>query len=457
MISEYSTNIENNSFILDLFIRQSFFSNVISYLNTDNNKNETKMNHPAQLYLIEAFVNFVTNYDKFEEQYQMKKQTFFIQLLNQYGVLIYYSLNQDIFLNLGDEEAEEETQKEQIKQVERLIESKLISIEVNSKILNNFINDNNYEDEDEELEEVNSDNDANDDQMDQQEDIKTNINENTSNENNELGNLIKMNKLIDLLIKQICSQFLDSTDESLQHIKNSCQFLKNESLELYLTIMNSYAILIQPDQVKEHFVSLLNMISTTKSFEEENNKDSIDFLTKLASLIYDLFTYLNDSNQINNSEDKLKLINSIKDILLKYKIKSHNLCIKLARIVGLISIQERDKNLINGKELIELSAIILIELTSASFQCQNDDHSVLKLNAELLDLIIDLFSEDCLKDLEIKMGFIQKMKQFSDLFYSSFKTLNSKKIKMKKDSNIIIKTVKDNLKNFVDYKIKNSK
>lgn len=66
-----------------------------------------------------------------------------------------------------------------------------------------------------------------------------------------------------------------------------------------------------------------------------------------------------------------------------------------------------------------MSAKILIELIGASFEL-NDQNTIqsLKLNAELIDLLIDLFSEDNLQPLEVNLNFLERIKYFSDRFYS---------------------------------------
>lgn len=63
--------------------------------------------------------------------------------------------------------------------------------------------------------------------------------------------------------------------------------------------------------------------------------------------------------------------------------------------------------------------MILIELTAASFDT-GDQASVesLRLNAELLDVIIDLFGEDNLGDVETSLNFIERIRTFSEKFYS---------------------------------------
>ena len=59
-----------------------------------------------------------------------------------------------------------------------------------------------------------------------------------------------------------------------------------------------------------------------------------------------------------------------------------------------------------------------MELISSSFEI-NDQTTIksLKLNAELIDLLIDLFSEDNLISIEVNLNFVEKIKLFSDKFY----------------------------------------
>lgn len=96
-------------------------------------------------------------------------------------------------------------------------------------------------------------------------------------------------------------------------------------------------------------------------------------------------------------------------------------------------------------------------MTSASFQYPDQQKlETLRLNAELMDLLIDLFSEDNMIELEASLGFVDKIKVISDMFYSKFKQLG-KKQKMAKEKSAVLRTVKDNFKDFVDYKIKHSR
>lgn len=67
--------------------------------------------------------------------------------------------------------------------------------------------------------------------------------------------------------------------------------------------------------------------------------------------------------------------------------------------------------------------MILIELTAVSFELE-DQSSVesLRLNAELLDVIIDLFGEDNLTEVETNLNFIQRIKSFCENFYTKVRT-----------------------------------
>ena len=184
-------------------------------------------------------------------------------------------------------------------------------------------------------------------------------------------------------------------------------------------------------------------------------------MNKLLDLIFDLFTFFNQSSneQDFNLDCKMKVIELIKQILFKYKIDSIELCIKLGRIVGLIAIKLRNTNLNETKPIISMCASILIELTIGSFElCDQSNILSLRLNAELMDLLIDLFGEDNLLDLEASLGFIERIKWFSERFYAKYKQLGvGKKQKMFKEHSAVLKTVKDNFKAFVDYKVKIAK
>lgn len=65
--------------------------------------------------------------------------------------------------------------------------------------------------------------------------------------------------------------------------------------------------------------------------------------------------------------------------------------------------------------------MILMELTTASFNLYDQNNvtsASLRLNAELLDVIIDLFGEDNLADVEASLNFMERIQSFSEKFYA---------------------------------------
>ena len=68
--------------------------------------------------------------------------------------------------------------------------------------------------------------------------------------------------------------------------------------------------------------------------------------------------------------------------------------------------------------ICKVCANILLELASASLNA-NQLLERLRLSAEFLDMLIDLFGEDNMTDLEVSLNFIQRMSTFSDAFYAN--------------------------------------
>ncbi len=67
---------------------------------------------------------------------------------------------------------------------------------------------------------------------------------------------------------------------------------------------------------------------------------------------------------------------------------------------------------------------MLLELTATSFALPSTQVKLsesLRLNAELLDALIDCFSEDNLSDIEANLNFVQRVRTFSDAFYAKVK------------------------------------
>lgn len=62
---------------------------------------------------------------------------------------------------------------------------------------------------------------------------------------------------------------------------------------------------------------------------------------------------------------------------------------------------------------------MIIELTIGSFDLTDRSKiETLRFNAEMMDMIIDLFGEDDLSEFEKNLNFLDKIKYFSENFYS---------------------------------------
>lgn len=62
---------------------------------------------------------------------------------------------------------------------------------------------------------------------------------------------------------------------------------------------------------------------------------------------------------------------------------------------------------------------MLLEMAVVSFESGDQTSpDLFRLNAELLDVLIDLFGEDCLADVEKSLNFVERIKSLSERFYS---------------------------------------
>jgi hypothetical protein len=306
-----------------------------------------------------------------------------------------------------------------------------------------------YNDEEEEELVESDDENCNEMETEQQSDVVDSIFKNESI-------TININNLFASLLTTVLNDdenFMQNTNK-IEHIFNSVNLIKLEASQTCLSLIQ----FIQTNNITNNNISIVYVFEILKWLLKQSDDESTNDLIvgKLAELCSNLFIYLNNTNHNLEINTKLELISLIKDVLFKYKTDDYDLCIELSRILTLISIKER--NLSNGSiVIIDSSARILIDLISASFEL-NDQMSIksLKLNAELIDFLIDLFSEDNLKELELNLNFIEKIQLFSEKFYFKYKTLASKK-KLKKDDGLIVRTVRDNLKPFIEYKIQKLK
>ncbi len=220
--------------------------------------------------------------------------------------------------------------------------------------------------------------------------------------------------LMQLLVKTIVlddENIYQDTDR-IGHIFNSVNLLRLESLDVYLLLVHKTG-----DVKAQNLLELLKYIALKP--KENLGHDLID---RLVNSIHEIYVYLNTKSSIE-LEAKLEVIELIKSILLKFQTEDCELCVKLGRVLALMAIRERNENLIGGYPIIEASCSILIELCTASFSGLMDQNKVetLVVNAELLDLVIDIFGEDCLGQLETLLRFKERIQGYSEQFYNKVK------------------------------------
>ncbi len=214
-----------------------------------------------------------------------------------------------------------------------------------------------------------------------------------------------------LLVKTIVvddENIYQETDR-IEHIFNSVNLLRLESLDVYLLLVD-----------KTDDLNVNNLLDLLK-FVVVKPKDNLshDLIEKLVNVVHEIYVYFNSKSSIEK-EFKLEVIELIKTILLKYQTENCELCVKLGRVLALMAIKERNENLVGGYTVIEASCSILIELCEASFSVLMDQSKIetLVVNAELLDLVIDIFGEDCLGQLEDSIRFRERIQVYSENFYS---------------------------------------
>lgn len=378
----------------------------------------------------------------------LNKSEFLLKIFRDYANLIQYSLNLnlnesnikngnrpiqelmgDIECQNNDEESDEDT-KAIIKSLEQSIESKILSIDLVTTISSYFMNEEVSQATEEDYESW--DDDDMDDNNNNQCEADMELTETHGSKVidpvyvTELKQIVSDFNLMSLLVKTIGNDdenILQETDR-IEHIYNSVKLIRNEALKTYLLIIENFYLNNSKDSNTidvENLFNLLNLLAKKSAQDLEfllGSEKKNESILKFVEVIYDLFVYFNN-NSVLTHEHKLTIVNLVKDILLKFKTNVVDLCVRLARIIGLIAIKERDLNMKNGADLLQISAKILIELAIGSFEL-GDQNSLetLRLNAEILDLIIDLFGEDSLAGLEKSLNFIEKIKWFNEKFYA---------------------------------------
>lgn len=379
---------------------------------------------------------------------ESNKNPMLLKIIQDYGYIFSDLLNIPLVdkcnKNKNDDDLDEnnnsdnEDAKQMIKEIEYLSECKLLIIDLLQALLSEFLN--------EELEEDDEEVDVNDQHQDDEIDMEiTNQNEQLQFYcKDDIKNLLLTNNFIDCLVNTITNDddnvFRDTYE--IEHLSSSIRLIKSEAYSLYL-LMNQFV----PERYDAKISDLQRMLI---KFEEQTNEliDSNEDYFKNFSLlcnemIKECLVHMDNTIKTQIVEVTIKLLN-------KFQLKYDVFTVNLTRMLLLIAIQERNQN--TSFDMILNISVILLRLASASLlQVESNN---LKLSAELLDCIIDLFSEDNLKEIEDKLQLIDKMKDFNAKFQSMCKKQAKK---MKKSDASVIQIIKDNLKPFIDYKFKNSK
>jgi hypothetical protein len=184
----------------------------------------------------------------------------------------------------------------------------------------------------------------------------------------KLKSLIRNRNLVESLLKmaEIGYEKIDHID----HIYNSLKLIQYEALDCYLYILHGVYLIDKPlnydDCIKvEHMLKLLKYVALrpVEDFAADSNKQSsFEHLLKIVDLIHELFVYFNgcgvkaDAQQTNTISiaHKLEIVNIIREIFIKYKTTLADLCIKLSRVLALMSIKERDAGFNMQKEIIQV-------------------------------------------------------------------------------------------------------
>lgn len=475
---DQNNNVNNlNKLLLDLYIGANFLPTAMNHLSTTlpedkapTPENLVANNLNAKLYLIVSFTNAVVAMDKNIMELDQSKTL--LKMFEEYGLCFEYSLgmklreenskpsNTEECTEMGAEESGQEKNDDSdelrilIKQLETKIECKLLTIEVFKLIGSFYSKEEQYDDTENDYEEVESDDEMTQGNMETEVLQNSELAETT--DVSTLKQLLKNFNLMKLFIRSITDDNEDifQEDDKISHIFDSINLIRLEALTVYSVFRQNLYLgndLNKQDMASDTLEILKFMKEKTLVIDTENSKQNL--LDKLVTIVHDM--YADFGSSISDEAIKMLIVEYIKDIMLKYKTESAELCVKFARVLTLLAINERQTNIVQGYRLIELSGNILLELTSATFEVMDQSKiETLVLNSELLDLLIDLFGDDNLKALEDALNFKQRIKSFSEQFYYKYK-IQAKSRKLKKDNCLIIKTVRDNLKSFVEYKINN--
>lgn len=183
-------------------------------------------------------------------------------------------------------------------------------------------------------------------------------------------------QILSLLVKTIHNDDENSYQEAnrIEHVYNSIKLIRNESLRVYLQLVENFYVknttTLVDNQLMDHLRVFMNLIAhksveDLELFEAANESGSggkNESVIKLAELVYDLYVYFDSSKSFSLSIDQASsLVSLIKTILFKFRISIVELCVRMARILGLVGIRLRNHNLDeNGKPVIKVTFLFCL-------------------------------------------------------------------------------------------------
>lgn len=231
---------------------------------------------------------------------------------------------------------------------------------MNILILDDESNEGDYESVDEDDDEQEQTNEKVDADMETEQPGEINNNEEAEQfvdpkDKDEFKNIINHYKLLDLLVKTLVNDNENCFQENdkIQHVHDGIEMVKSECLKAYTLLIENFYMNTSTsgnDINLEHLSVLFTLVLNTPT-------ESNELIGKLSELAYDLFVYFNDLNAFT-LQHYSSMIESIKQILFKHRIGVIDLCVRMARILGLIGIKLRDSNVTDGKDIL---TVILIE------------------------------------------------------------------------------------------------
>lgn len=195
------------------------------------------------------------------------------------------------------------------------------------------------------------------------------IDKNVSNRQylNELKAILTEFKIVDLLVKTI-SNDSEKIFQEVDHIDKSFRLIRFESLKVYLLMIDILYLNIESNSLTldssidvQNIFVLLEILAKKSPQELESlfvndSNQKHESIIKFVEVIYNLFVYFDESKQkVLFYEHKVNIANIIKAILINFKVEIAELCIRFGKILTMIAINERNTNLANGKELIQVN------------------------------------------------------------------------------------------------------